>query len=105
MNFDERVRATKTREQYHLDKVKAGRSGSSKGQPRPYAKQNMAAARLYSPALVGQSLTVTPKHPYQRFRPTICYEWQVLEPGYGIIGIDDITADEIRQHFIVKKKH
>lgn len=38
MNFDQRLKASQTQQQYHDNKVKGGRCGSSAGKPRPYAK-------------------------------------------------------------------
>lgn len=90
--------------QYHLDKVKAGSSGSSAGKPRPYARQNMAKARLFSPSLVGHSLIVVPKHNYLRFRVGTAYRWNVIEEGVGGINGLEITAEEISEHFFVRKK-
>lgn len=104
MNFDERLRMTKTPAQYHLDKVKGGRCGSSAGRPRPYSKQNMLIARLYSPKLVGQSVTVTPKEPWLIFHPGHYYEWKVIAEGEGTMDGMSISADDIKEHFIVRKK-
>ena len=104
VNFDKELRFKKGAVQYRMDKAKAGRSGSSAGRPRPYARQNMAKARLYSPSMVGRNLTVTPKHPYLAFRPGIIYEWGIMEEGVGEIDGIEITADEISEHFIVKRK-
>lgn len=104
MNFDQRLKASKSKEEYHWDKVKGGRSGSSAGQPRAYASANMKKARLYSPQVVGQPITVTPKHSYLRFRPGCYYEWHVIEPGFGIIDNVELSAEEIATHFIIKPK-
>lgn len=90
--------------QYHLDKVKGGRCGSSAGKPRPYARQNMLTARLYSPKLIGQSVIVTPKANFMAFRTGRYYEWKVVEAGLGYIGGILMDADEIKQNFIVKRR-
>lgn len=95
---------TKGSAQYHLDKVKGGRCGSSAGKPRPYARQNMLIARLYSPKLIGQSVIVTPKANFMGFRTGIYYEWKVVEEGVGYIGGMLLDADEIKQNFIVKRR-
>lgn len=104
MNFDERLRSRKTPFQYHEDKVKGGRTGSSAGFRRPYARSNMRKALLYSPKKVGQSISVVPKHYYKGLAATRQYEWQVLEPGYGTINGMEFSADEIAEHFIVRMK-
>ena len=103
-HFDEELRLKKGSVQYRLDKSKAGRSGSSAGKPRPYAKQNMNKARLFSPLLVGRYLTVVPKHKYLKFGPGVYYNWYVIEAGVGNIEGVEITAQEIADHFIVKTK-
>lgn len=103
-NFDQELLMKQGRETYLANKVKGGRSGSSAGKPRPYAKQNMLKARLWSPMLVGQSLTVTPKHPYHKFGPGCYYEWNITEAGFGIIEDTELSAQEIYDHFIVKPK-
>lgn len=104
MNFDERLRMKKGSVQYHLDKVKGGRCGSSAGQPRPYARQNMLTARLYSPKLIGQSVTVTPKESFSIFRVGHYYEWKVVDEGEGYIGGILLDADDIKKNFIVKRR-
>ena len=67
MNFDESLKLRKGIVQYKLDKSKAGKSSSTAGQPRPYAKKNMAIARLSAPQFVGHSFTVTPKQNFSTF--------------------------------------
>lgn len=104
VNFDKELRLKKGSVQYRLDKSKAGRCGSSAGQPRPYAKANMLKARLHSPLLVGQTLTLTPKHPYLHFQVGKYYECYIIEQGVGMISNYEIEADEIIEHFIVKTK-
>lgn len=104
INFDKELRLKKGSAQYRLDKSKAGRCGSSAGQPRPYAKANMLKARLHSPLLIGQALTVTPKHQYLKFGPGVYYEWHIIEAGEGYIDSTPIDASEIIEHFIVKTK-
>ena len=94
----------KGRAQYLSDKQKAGASSSSAGRPRPYARKNMATARLYSPQVVGQTLTVKPKQGYGSLRAGHYYGWKVIEPGLGVIEGMEISADEIREHFIVVPK-
>lgn len=103
MNFDERLRMSMTREQYRLAKSKGGRSGSSAGQPRPYAKQNMFKAQLFSPRRIGSTILVSPKHTYLRFRVGHLYEWHVYDSGRGTIDGVEVSAEEIWEHFIVKK--
>lgn len=103
-NFDQELRLKKGSAQYRLDKSKAGRCGSSAGQPRPYARQNILKARLFSPALIGRTLTVSPKHAYLRFRPGVYYKWDIIEAGVGYIEGVEIEAQEISDHFIVKTK-
>lgn len=103
-NFDQELLLRQGRETYLANKSKAGMSSSTAGRPRPYAKQNMLKARLWSPLLVGQTLTVTPKHPYLKFGPGCYYEWKVTEVGSGIIESTEISAEEISEHFIVKPK-
>lgn len=106
INFDKELRLRKGLEQYRRDKSKAGRSGSSAGKPRPYAKQNMAYARLFSPLMVGHSMTVTPKHNYLSYRVGQYYEWYIIEEGLGTILGRELEANEIKEHFkvIPKKK-
>lgn len=103
-DFDRRLRISKGATQYHLDKVKAGRSGSSAGKPRPYAKRNMLKARLHSPLLVGCTLTVSPKHPYLSYGVGRYYEWSIIETGVGTINGFELEADTILEHFIVIPK-
>ena len=103
-NFDKELRLKKGSVQYRLDKSKAGRSGSSAGKPRPYAKANIQKARLFSPVLVGKSLIVTPKHNYMSLIPGYYYLWRIIEEGVGYIGDIEITAQEISDHFVVKTK-
>lgn len=104
-NFDKELRMRLGAEQYRLNKSKAGRCGSSAGQPRPYARKNMATARLYSPLLVGHSLTVTPKKNFSTFKVGQLYEWQILEPGYGEVNGHEFLASDINELFIVRKKN
>lgn len=104
INFDKELRLKQGAEQYRLNKSKAGRSGSSAGKPRPYARQNIMKARLFSPMLVGKSLTVTPKHKFLKFCPGCYYEWDIIEEGLGYIGSEMLGAQEIFDHFIVKTK-
>lgn len=104
VNFDKELRLRKGSLQYRLDKSKAGRSGSSAGKPRPYAKQNMLKARLYSPMAVGQSITVTPKHQFLEFSVGQYYQWSIIEAGYGTIGKHEFEASQIIEHFIVVPK-
>lgn len=94
----------KGKEQYLRDKSKAGRMGSSAGRPRPYAKVNMKTARLYSPALIGQTLVVTPLDNTLGCTVGKLYEWKVEEAGYGTINGHPIAADDIRYHFKVIPK-
>lgn len=103
-NFDKELRLKLGREQYHLNKSKAGRSGSSAGQPRPYAKQNIAKARLHSPLLIGTSITVAPKHPFLTFRVGQYYDWHIIDKGVGEINGYEIEANQIIEHFIVVPK-
>lgn len=103
-NFDRELRMKQGAEQYRLNKSKAGRSGSSAGKPRPYAKANMLKARLFSPQLVGTSLTVTPKHPYLKFGPGVYYKWDIIDEGVGYIEGVLIEATDIAEHFVVKTK-
>ena len=104
-NFDKYLLMKQGREQYHLNKQKAGATSSSAGRPRPYARKNIATARLYSPQAVGQTLTVKPKQDYGRLRAGHYYGWKVVEPGLGVIEGMEISADEIREHFIVVPKN
>ena len=105
-DFDRRLRLLKGKEQYLRDKSKAGRMGSSAGRPRPYARQLMKNARLYSPTTVGQTLIVTPLDDAYGYVKGHLYEWKVEEEGLGRIGNQYLSADEIRHHFkvIPKKK-
>lgn len=103
-NFDNELRMKLTSEQYRLNKQKAGRCGSSAGRPRPYARKNMAKARLYSPLLVGQDVPVTPKKNFSIFRVEELYSWHVEEPGFGICNGHEFLASEIENLFIVKRK-
>ena len=102
--LEEELRLKKGSAQYRLDKSKAGRCGSSAGQPRPYARQNVLKARLFSPVFIGKSLTVSPKHPYLRFKPGNYYKWSIVEAGVGYIEDVEVEAQEISEHFIVKTK-
>ena len=104
MNFDQRLKASQTQQQYHDNKVKGGRCGSSAGKPRPYARQNMLIARLYSPKLIGQSVTVTPKENFSMFRVGHYYEWRVVDEGVGFIQGIELDADDIKKNFIVKRR-
>lgn len=103
-NFDQSLRMKQGTETYLANKRKAGMSGSSKGKPRPYSKQNALKARLWSPITVGQTLTVVPKHNFLGFNIGQLYEWEVVEPGLGYVGGIMVKADEIAEHFIVKPK-
>lgn len=109
VDFDRYLLAKKGAVQYRLDKVKGGRCSSTAGCPRPYAKKNMQKARLFSPQLVGQKIMVTPKHQFHNLSAGRYYTWTVTEPGVGVIGghgiieMYDVTAEEIAEHFIVKK--
>lgn len=103
-NFDQELRARWDEYTYKANKRKGGMAGSSKGQPRPYAKQNILKARLFSPKTVGTSLTVAPKHRFQKFVPGVYYQWEVIEPGIGIIEGAEVSAQEIVDHFIVKAR-
>lgn len=98
-NFDKDLRLLKGTEQYLKDKSKAGRSSSTAGQPRPYAKKTMLKARLYSPVLVGQSVTVVPLHDVYGLVKGRPYEWKVVEPGLGYIGGQLLGAEEINNLF------
>lgn len=100
-NFDQNLRMKKGELQYRLDKQKAGRCGSSAGRPRPYAKANMQLARLYSPQVVGQTITVTPKKDFERFRVGNYYSWYIIEEGLGTINGWEYTAKEIKDNFII----
>lgn len=109
MSFDKNLQMKMSKEAYHAAKVRAGNLGSSAGQPRPYAKQNMQKARLHSPQLIGQSLTITPKHQHYPFHVGVYYEWQVVEEGEGEVYRDGrflthATASEVWEHFKVIKK-
>lgn len=103
-NFDKELRLKKGSAQYLADKSKAGRSGSSAGKPRPYAKKNMAKARLFSPILIGQTLVVTPRHPFLSFQVGQYYEWAIMEAGVGMIKGYELEAEQIAEHFIVIPK-
>lgn len=103
-SFDQSLRLKLGTERYLANKRKAGASGSSKGKPRPYSKQNALKARLWSPLFVGTSLTVTPKHPINSMRPGRYYEWKITEPGLGIIDGASVSAQEIYDDFVVKAK-
>lgn len=103
-NLDRDLLLKQGRETYLANKRKAGASGSSKGVPRPYSKQNALKARLWSPLFVGKSLTVTPKHPYKKFGRGVYYEWEITEPGFGEIEGIEVSAQEIFDHFVVKQK-
>lgn len=103
-DFDKRLMLLKGKEQYLRDKSKAGRMGSSAGRPRPYARQLMKSARLYSPLLVGQTLTVTPLDDTLGYAKGRLYEWKVEEAGYGTIAGRPLSADDIRSHFKVIPK-
>lgn len=102
--FDQELRLKKGADQYRLDKSKAGRCGSSAGQPRPYAKANIAKARLYSPMSIGRHLTITPKHNYMVFRIGNYYDCEIIEAGVGLSQGVELEAEEIIEHFIVKTK-
>ena len=102
-NFDQHLRMKLGKEQYLANKRK-GASGSSKGTPRPYSKQNALKARLWSPLFVGTNLTVTPKHPYKKFGRGVYYEWEITAPGLGEIEGIELSAQEIFDHFVVKQK-
>lgn len=104
-DFDKNLRIKLGAEQYRLNKSKAGRCGSSAGQSRPYAKALMLRARLYSPKLIGQTIPVTPKHPYLKFGPGVNYLWEVFEEGVGRIEGVEVEAKEIIEHFIVRRKN
>lgn len=104
-DFDKNLRIKLGAEQYRLNKSKAGRCSSTAGQPRPYAKANMLRARLYSPKIIGQTLPVSPKHPYLHFQPGNTYLWEVFEEGLGRIGGTEVEAKEIIDHFIVRRKN
>lgn len=103
-NFDKVLRMKKGEAQYRADKAKAGRAGSSAGKPRPYARHSIKIALLYSPKSVGRSFTVKPKEQYRAFSPSFLYQWKCLGDGEGEIEGFDVTADEIKEHFIVKRK-
>lgn len=103
-NFDQELRARWDEFTYKANKRKGGMAGSSKGQPRPYAKQHILKARLFSPKTVGATLTVTPKHRFNKFGPGVYYQWEVIEPGIGIIEGVEVSAQEICDHFVVKQK-
>lgn len=104
VDFDRYLLAKKGAAQYRLDKVKGGRCSSTAGCPRPYAKKNMQKARLFSPMIVGKTLLIVPKHNYLVFHPPRTYEWHVIEPGVGKAQGIELTAEEISEHFIVKRK-
>lgn len=77
-DFDKYLLMKQGREQYRLNKQKAGASVSSAGRPRPYARKNIAAARLYSPQVVGHALTVKPTSLMQ-------YLIRLVTPRRGVI--------------------
>lgn len=104
-SFDRDLRVKLGAEQYRLNKSKAGRCSSTAGQPRPYARANMLRARLFSPKIIGQTIPVSPKHPYLHFQPGNTYLWEVFEEGLGRIGGVEIEAKEIIDHFIVRRKN
>lgn len=104
VNFDKELRLKQGRETYLANKVKGGKASSSAGKPRPYARANIAKARLFSPMLVGKSFTVSPRHPYLRFIPGRYYEWHIIEEGLGYIENIPIEAEDIDEHFIIKTK-
>lgn len=60
--------------------------------------------RLYSPNNIGQSVTVTPKRPYLHLRPGTYYIWKMVEPGVGLIEGEEMTAEELLEHFVIKEK-
>lgn len=103
-NFDQELRARWDRQTYIGNKRKGGMAGSSKGQPRPYARQHILKARLFSPKTVGAVLTVTPKHQFKKFGPGVYYQWEVVDVGIGMIGNIEVSAQEIFDHFVVKQK-
>ena len=104
-NFDEHLKLKKGLAQYRADKSKAGRSGSSAGKPRPYAKRNASKAHLFSPVFVGKSFTVTPLKPTKRFHLGAYYEWHIIEPGVGVINGIELTANDIIENFkVIPKK-
>lgn len=103
-DFDRSLLLKKGRIQYINDKRKAGMSSSTKGMPRKYARQNMLTARLYSPKLIGQSVTVTPKESFSIFRVGHYYEWKVVDEGLGFIQGIELDADDIKKNFIVKRR-
>lgn len=103
-NFDKELRMKKGSEQYRLDKVKAGRCGSSAGKPRPYAKKNMLLARLNSPLMVGNTIYVTPKRNFAGMRVGYLYKWVVEEEGFGQIDGKPFEAREIVDNFMVIPK-
>jgi hypothetical protein len=103
-NFDSELRMKLGAEQYRLNKSKAGRSGSSAGKPRPYAKRNILKARLFSPVTVGKSLTISPKHNYMTFQVGKHYEWEVVEEGFGYADNIPLEANEVAEYFFVIPK-
>lgn len=103
-NFDNELKLKKGLAQYHLDKKKAGMSGSSAGQPRPYARQNVLYARLFSPLFIGKSFTITPKHSYLHFSVGKHYEWTMIEEGLGNVDGYEMEAKEIKDHFMLVPK-
>lgn len=103
-NFDSELRMKKGTAQYLLDKSKAGRCGSSAGKPRPYAKKNMLKARLNSPIMVGNTMIITPRHPFLGFLVGQHYEWTIIEKGVGVSRGHELDADQIIEHFIVIPK-
>ena len=103
-NFDAHLRSIQTREQYRLNKSKAGRMSSTKGKPRPYAKSLMLKALLHSPKVVGYKYTVKPKK-NGILSVNNYYIWEVTEPGVGKILGHTITADELYENFIIIPKN
>lgn len=103
-DFDKQLLARQGREKYIQNKVKAGRSSTSAGKPRPYARKTIAIARLYSPRAIGRVFAVKPKSNWRQFQMGKYYEWKMTEPGYGIIGGAKLPADELRKHFIIIPK-
>lgn len=106
-NFDKMLQMRKSRSEYLADKSKAGRSSSTAGRPRPYARHNMLAALLYSPRAIGRTYTVTPKHRYEHFAMGKLYAWKITDAGVGTImdasrSLGEMTADELRKHFVIK---
>lgn len=105
INFDRNLRMKLGAEQYRRNKSKAGASGSSAGQPRPYARKNIAKARLSSPILVGRDVIITPKKNFSTFRVGKLYTWHVSEPGFGDVNGHEFLANDIDELFIVRRKN